>query len=39
VEIVVSGRRAFLKESARVLTDAPRDSAGHYLISLSPPAP
>lgn len=39
VEIVVSGRRAFLKESARVLTDAPRDSAGQYLISLSPPAP
>jgi hypothetical protein len=39
VEIVVSGRRAFLKESARVLTDAPRDSAGQYLISLSPRAP
>jgi hypothetical protein len=39
VEIMVGGRRAFVTESARVLTDAPRDSAGHYLISLSPPGP
>lgn len=35
VEIVVGGQRAFLKDAARVITDAPRDSQGRYLLSLS----
>ncbi|HJU90807.1 MAG TPA: zf-HC2 domain-containing protein [Gemmatimonadaceae bacterium] len=35
VEILIGGRRAFVKDAARVITDAPRDADGRYLLSLS----
>ena len=39
VEILVGGRRALLKDGARVVTDAPRDAEGRYLLSLSAGGP
>jgi hypothetical protein len=36
VEILVGDRRILLKESTRVVTDAPRDLDGRYRVSLSP---
>ena len=36
VEILVGDRRILLKESTRVVTDAPRDPDGKYRVSLSP---
>jgi anti-sigma factor RsiW len=38
VEILAGGRRVFLKEGARIATDAPRDAGGEYRIDLGPPS-
>jgi hypothetical protein len=37
VEILVGERRLFLKEGQRLVTGAPTDAEGCYLVSLSPP--
>jgi hypothetical protein len=37
VEILVVGRRIFLKDGSRIVTDGPRVAEGHYLLPLSPP--